>query len=162
MNPAALEQALLTWLTGLSEATGTPPVFLMAETGVRVSMHTNVGSDDLPGAHPMIILGCPEDGKVVGALFTPVIMACVSTPVLSGNFDDAGTLATHRALSLLVQSWFVSENLPALSTALQAAAGCTCESWYVQPAKESRGKNSHAAPAWQMEQHVKLCLIKSS
>jgi len=165
MNLSNVEQGLLAWAMALANAeradADSPPVFTLETTGARVSMHTNVGSDDLPGAHPFVIFGVPDAGKVVGNLYNPVIRACTSVPVLSGNFSDESSLAIHRELTALLSSWFVSGNIAALYAALTTAGSISCTDLYVQAGQEARVTTKSGQPAWQFEQPVKLCLFQN-
>lgn len=158
-----VEAALLAWTTSITGAVSPggrhPAVF--AWEGVKVSLHTNTGSDLLPESHPMIIFACPSDGRIVGNLYSPVIRACTSVPILNGSYGDKSALDVHRGLMALLRSWFLPANIAAISSALTTEGNISCTDLYVQAGHEAKVTTKSGHPAWQFEQPVKLCLFQN-
>lgn len=153
---SSIEQGLLAFLIAKLSATsqtidaGPPQTIVTAATvsGKLVSLHCNVGLDTLSEAIARIVVGA-EVKHEVGPLHMADITLLVSTPAKFGGYDDA----EHRAIVAAVKALFVPANEPDLSTAIQAAAGCTTARWFVDG-----WTDSIASDRWQAKMNMKLGL----
>lgn len=113
-----VEKGLADWLSALLVADYPSVTVLTADD--------ETARPDQAAAEPRFVrVICEEDIHELGPLWLPEIAIEIATPM-----QGKKTLAEHRALAAAVEALFIDDNLAALSSAMQSAAGRTVSGWH--------------------------------
>lgn len=119
---SAIEQGLAAFITAF-----------LADRNVTAAVHTGTSGELLPATEPAVIVSVKEARHDVGPLYTGDVELIIATRAVATN-----NVALHRNLVAAVEQAFNPATAAAVSTAVQAASGCTVQGWFNHGPKDSQ------------------------